>query len=114
MDYTSDDAIMTDSFPFTDLHSFKDFVVFVQTYLPDRFRPREAVGPELQWTVDLAFTGLRLGLRMSIKEKGERDEFARGMLLVEEAYDAYRHGREHEGYFKLENLSEVLSKIPAG
>ena len=28
--------------PFTDLHSFKDFVTYVQTYLPDRFPPREA------------------------------------------------------------------------
>jgi hypothetical protein len=39
-------------FPFTDLHSFKDYVVFVQTYLPNRFRPREGAGPTDQWTLD--------------------------------------------------------------
>ena len=45
-------------FPFGDLQSFKDYVICVQTYLPDRFPPRTAVGPEDQWTLGPAFDGL--------------------------------------------------------
>lgn len=104
---------MAARFPFSDLHSFKDYVVFVQTYLPDRFRPREGVGPADQWTLDLAFEGLRLGLRMAVEEKGERDEFTQGKLLVEDAYTAYRGGQMRDGFFKLEELRKLLKKIPS-
>jgi hypothetical protein len=104
---------MAAPYPFSDLHSFKDYVVFVQTYLPDRFRPREGVGPAHQWTLDLAFEGLRLGLRMAADEKGEREEFARGSVLVEDAYAAYRDGRVRDGFFKLEELQKVLKKVPS-
>lgn len=104
---------MAAAFPFSDLHSFKDYVVFVQTYLPDRFRPREGVGPADQWTLDLAFEGLRLGLRMAAEEKGERAEFTRGRALVEEAYAAYRDGNVRDGFFKLEELQKLLKKVPS-
>ncbi len=104
---------MAAEFPFSDLHSFKDYVVFVQTYLPDRFRPREGVGPADQWTLDLAFDGLRLGLRLVIDEKGEPDEFTRGQSLVEDANAAYRDGRVRDGFFKLEELQKVLKRIPS-
>lgn len=104
---------MVASFPFTDLHSFKDYVVFVQTYLPDRFRPREGVGPADQWTLDLAFQGLRLGLRMAVEEKGERKEFTQGAALVEDAYSAYHDGRVRDGFFKLEELQKLLKKVPS-
>lgn len=104
---------MAATFPFSDLHSFKDYVVFVQTYLPDRFRPREGVGAEGQWTLDLAFEGLRLGLRMAVEEKGEREEFTQGESLVEDAYAAYRDGRVRDGFFKLEELQKLLKKVPS-
>jgi hypothetical protein len=104
---------MAAKFPFSDLHSFKDYVVFAQTYLPDRFRPREGVGPADQWTMDLAFEGLRLGLRMAVEEKGERAEFTQGKLLVEDAYTAYRDGRMRDGFFKLEELQKLLKKVPS-
>jgi hypothetical protein len=55
-------------FPFSDLHSFKDYVGFVKLCAPDKFAPREGVSPADQWTLDLAFAGLRLGLRMAIEE----------------------------------------------
>jgi hypothetical protein len=104
---------MAAAFPFSDLHSFKDYVVFVQTYLPDRFRPREGAGPAEQWTLGLAFEGLRLGLRMAAEEKGERPEFSRGRALVEEAYVSYRDGRVRDGFFKLEELQKLLRKVPS-
>ena len=104
---------MAARFGFSDLHSFKDYVVFVQSYLPDEFPPREGVGPDEQWTLDLAFEGLRLGLRMAIEEKGKRDEFTLGARLVEDAYAAYRDGPVRDGFFRLEELRELLKKIPS-
>jgi hypothetical protein len=85
----------------------------VQTYLPDRFRHRDGVGPDDQWTLDLAFEGLRLGLRMAAEERGEREAFKRGRVLVEDAYAAYRDGRERDGFFKLEELEKLLRKVPS-
>ena len=64
-------------------------------------------------TLDLAFEGLRLGLHMAIEEKGERDEFTQGKLLVEDAYTAYRDGRLRDGFFKLEELQKLLEKVPS-
>jgi hypothetical protein len=101
------------SFPFSDLHSFKDYVGFVKLCAPDEFPLREGVGTADQWTLDLAFEGLRLGLRMAAEEKGERDEFTRGESLVEVAYTAYRTGRMRDGFFKLEELQKLLKKVPS-
>lgn len=101
------------SFPFSDLHSFKDYVVYVQTYLPDRFPPRKAAGPEDQWTLDLAFEGLRFGLKMATQEKGEHLEFAESRLLVAQAYDAYKSGDIRSGFAKLDEVQKLLRKIPS-
>jgi hypothetical protein len=98
-------------FRFSDLQSFKDYVVFVQTYLPDRFRPREGVGPDEQWTLELAFKGLRLGMRMAAEEKGEQGAIAQGRALIEEAYGAYQDGRACDGFFELEKLQKVLTAV---
>lgn len=103
---------MAARFPFSDLHSFKDYVGFVQICASTEFPQREGVGPADQWTLDLAFEGLRLGLEMATKEKGERDEFVKGRVLVEEAHAAYRGGRMRDGYLKLEDLQKVLRKVP--
>ena len=103
---------MAAPFPFSDLHSFKDYVVFVQTCATlAKFPIREGVGPEDQWTVELAFEGLRLGLRMAVDEKGERAEFSRSAVLVEEAFDAYQEGRVRDGFFKLEEVQKELKKV---
>jgi hypothetical protein len=104
---------MAAKFPFTDLHSFKDYVGFVKICAPDRFPSREGVGPDDQWTLDLAFEGLRLGLRMATEEKGKRAEFELGESLVEGAYTAYRDGRVRDGFFKLEELRKLLRKVPS-
>jgi hypothetical protein len=104
---------MAAHFGFTDLHSFKDYVGFVQLCAPDEFPKKEWAAPADQWTLDLAFEGLRLGLRMSVEEKGERDEFKRGESLVEDAYICYRDGQIREGFFKLEELQKLLKKVPS-
>ncbi len=100
-------------FGFSDLHSFKDYVGFVKLFAPDEFLPREGVGADDQWTLDLAFEGLRLGLTMAVEEKGKRVELTRGRALVEEAYAAYRDGNVRDGFFKLEELQKLLKKVPS-
>jgi hypothetical protein len=98
-------------FPFTDLHSFKDYVIFVQTYLPDRFLPRQGVGPDEQWSLELAFRGLREGLKLAVEEKGPKPVFADCERLVAQAHDEYRAGREREGFCKLEEVNKLLRKV---
>ena len=99
-------------FGFSDLHSFKDYVIYVQTYLPDRFPPRSWVSPEDQWTLELAFRGLREGLNLAIQEKGPKQVFTDCERLVDEAYKEYIAGRNREGFFKLEEVNKLLRKIP--
>lgn len=64
---------MAAAFPFSDLHSFKDYVGFVKICASTELPQREGVGPDDQWTLDLAFVGLRLGLEMATQEKGENE-----------------------------------------
>ena len=104
---------MTAAFPFSDLHSFKDYVGFVKLCAPDDFPVREGVGPSDQWTLDLAFEGLRLGLRMAAEERRQRNEFTQGELFVEDAYAAYRDGRVRDGFLNMEELQKLLMKVPS-
>jgi hypothetical protein len=99
-------------FPFTDLHSFKDYVIYVQTYLPDDFRPREGVGPDEQWSMELAFRGLREGLKLAAQEKGPGQVFTDCEQLVEDAYLEYLAGRKRAGFFKLEEVNKLLRRVP--
>jgi hypothetical protein len=100
-------------FHFNDLHSFKDFVGFVKLCSPDQYPPRDGVAPEEQWTLELAFEGLRYGLALAVKEKGDRPAFEQCRGLVEEAYGYYREGKKREGFFKLEEVCKLLRKVPS-
>ncbi|HTV31277.1 MAG TPA: hypothetical protein VMF32_26315 [Xanthobacteraceae bacterium] len=100
-------------FPFNDFHSFKDFVVFVQICSANKFSQRQGALADTPWTLNLAFEGLRQGLRMAVKEKGERPAFAESRRLVEEAYDAYKFGDIRSGFMKLEQVQKLLQKIPS-
>ena len=100
-------------FPFTDLHSFKDYVGFVRLCAPDLFPEREGMGPEDQWSLDLAFEGLRYGLKLARKEKGERQVFSDCERLVSEAYDLYRAGRVRDGFSKLDQVKKLLKTVPS-
>ena len=100
-------------FPFNDFHSFKDFVVFAQICSPNNYPKREGILASTPWTLDLAFEGLRLGLNMAAREKGERIEFAESCRLVDEAYKAYKSGDVRSGFAKLERVQKLLAKIPS-
>ena len=98
-------------FPFTDLHSFKDYVVFVRMCAPDQFPTREGVSPEDQWTLELAFRGLREGLLLAAKEKVAREELNQCSILLDEAYAHYDLGQRKEGFAALDQMHKILKKI---
>jgi hypothetical protein len=98
-------------FPFNDLHSFKDYVVFVRMCAPSQFPVREGAAPEDQWTLTLSFRGLREGLSRAKEEIGPRDEFDRCAKLVDEAYAHYEAGRRKEGFMALDQVHKILRKI---
>jgi hypothetical protein len=105
--------MMAAQFPFADLHSFKDYIVFVQLCLPDNFPRRGGAATNAQWTPTLAFEGLRLGLKMATKEKGTRPEFVDCNQLVMGAEADYGAGRIREGFAKLEDVIKLLKKVPS-
>jgi hypothetical protein len=99
------------SFPFNDLHSFKDYIVFVRMCAPDKFPPREGLSADYQWTLELAFQGLREGLDLAVREKGSRSEFSECSKLIERAYDHYKAGERREGFFALDEAHRLLKSI---
>jgi hypothetical protein len=103
----------TARFAFTDLHGFKDYVGFVKLCLPDSFPRREGAAADSQWTLDLAFDGLRLSLDMAVQEKGDRIAFVESRRLVEEAYEAYKADDIRSGFMKLELVQKLLRKVPS-
>jgi hypothetical protein len=100
-------------FPFNDLHSFKDYVVFVRMCAPNYFPSREGLGEEAQWSLDLAFRGLHEGLELARREKGDRPLFHECNRLVDEAYREYKAGNRREGFVKLEEVNRLLKTVPS-
>lgn len=101
------------SFPFSDLHSFKDYVGFVAMCAPDSFPPREGVLPSEQWSLDLAFAGLREGLILAEQEKGPRPVFATCRQLFDAAYQEYLEGNVKAGFTQLAEAKKLLRKVPS-
>src|SRR5690348_12326245 len=89
------------SFGFTDLHSFKDDVVYVLCCAPGVFPPEDWRSPEEQMNLERAFVGLRYGLDLTEQEKGASGLVTQCRALVEQAYAAYRAGDDMEGQRKL-------------
>jgi hypothetical protein len=98
-------------FPFNDLHSFKDYVGFVKLCAPDMFPEREGLGQEDQWTLDLAFEGLRDGMNLAIAEKGNRTTFEECKSLIEEAKLSYLSEDIKGGYLKLDKVYHILRRV---
>jgi hypothetical protein len=98
---------------FNDLHGFKDFVGFVRLCAPNMFPVLDYLRPDEQWTLDRAFDGLRYGLELTAREKGELPVLAICRTLVEEAYAHYREGRVRDGFFKLKEMESLIKKLPS-
>jgi hypothetical protein len=71
------------------------------------------LAPDEQMTLDRAFDGLRYGLDLTAKEKGELPVLETCRRMVEEAYEHYRADRMREGYFKLQEMEKILKKLPS-
>ena len=85
--------------------------MYVQTYLPDRFPYQDWLGPDEQMTFDRAFLGLREGLALCVKEKGDLPIFRQCSGLVDEADEAYRAGEKRDGFAKLGQVSDLLNTV---
>ena len=100
-------------FGFTDLHGFKDFVVYVLSCAPDLFPEDDWRAPDQQMNLERAFLGLRYGLQLMATEKGESHLLNECRQLVDEALTEYRAGRDHDGQKKLEQVENLLRKVPS-
>ena len=99
------------TFPFNDLHGFKDFVVFVRMWAPNNFPGRDGALAEEPWTLELAFQGLRTGIASAISEKGERAEFSESLELIDEAYQHYKSGDKAGGFRALDDVRKILGRV---
>jgi len=96
-------------FPFSDLHNFKDYVIFVGMCAPNQFPVRDGRAPEDQWSLELAFKGLREGLVYFPQGHKARDECQQ---LFDEAYELYKQLDRKNAFFKVEEVSKILRSIP--
>lgn len=96
---------------FYDLQSFKDYVVLVYSCAPDMFPAEDWRAPEDQMNLDRAFVGLRYGLNLAAKEKGDSSVIAKCSEFVDEAYAEYLAGREFKGQRKLEEVEKLLKNL---
>jgi hypothetical protein len=100
-------------FGFKDLNGFKDFVVYVLSCAPDLFPYDDWREPDQQVNLDRAFVGLRYGLDVAAREKGESLLLAQCRELVEGAHADYREGRDVQGQSKLEEVENLLKNLPS-
>jgi hypothetical protein len=102
---------MAAKFPFHDLLSFKDYVVFAQVCLPDRLPHYDWRSPEDQWTLGLAFKGLREGLQLAVREKGPLQIFTDCDRLVTRPMSSTLPVEDGRGSLSWEKVSELLSDV---
>lgn len=100
-------------FGFSDLHSFKDYVVYVHSCAPDMFPPDDWRTSDEQMNLDRAFVGLRYGLDITVAETGKTELVDKCRVLVEEAYAEYQSGQAMEGQRKLEEVDRYISQLPS-
>lgn len=100
-------------FPFHDLNSFKDYVGFVKLCAPDQFPKREGVSNADQWTLDLAYEGLQLGLRIAADEGVKDSVISECRALFDKAFTSYRADDLHDGFRAMEAAQRVLRRVPS-
>jgi hypothetical protein len=111
MESSSNDSLKT--YGVTDLHSYKDYVVFVMAYAPDLFPHEDWLPDDKQLNLDRAFDGLRAGLQLIDRETKDATLVGRCTRLIEEAHELYRSGNDFPGQQKLEQLEALLKRVPS-
>src|SRR3569623_1136635 len=99
------------TFPFDDLHGFKDYVVFVRMCAPDNFPQREGRPSNEQWTLELELEGLQQGLPLAVRENRNRPQFERARQLFENASSAYRKGDKLTGFKALDESHMLIRQV---
>ncbi len=61
-----------------------------------------------QWTLDLAFCGLREGLSLATKERAQWKGLAESSKLLDDAYGHYVAGRRKDGFMALDRFHKLL------
>jgi hypothetical protein len=95
---------------FTDLHSFKDYVVYVAACAPDLFPEQD---PAPRDTLESAFEGLHYGLMLSESQGANSAVIAKCRELMQTALHHYRAGREREGMLAMEEMSKTIKRLPS-
>lgn len=95
-------------FPFNDLHSFKDYVGFVRMCAPEDFPEREGCDEGDQWSLHLAFRGLRDGLYYISTNQPLFDECS---SLIEKSYQSYLSGDSNAGFTFLDEMYRKIKRI---
>lgn len=100
-------------FGFSDLHSFKDYVVYVLSCAPELFPAEDWLKAEEQMNLDRAFVGLELGFQLIAQEGVEPEIITQCRRLTAESCELYKLGQELDGQRCLEQVEEILKKIPS-
>lgn len=89
-----------------------DFIAGVVIRAPNRFPKEDFLKPEEQLNLDRAFDELRYGLDRVSEDLGESSEIVTARTMLEEAYTHYREERIKEGAWRLQDMSQLLEKMP--
>ena len=100
-------------FGFKDLHGFKDFVGYVFLCAPDEFPYTDWRDPDDQMNLDRAFAGLRYGLDLAASEKGENEVVMRCRQLVDDALEYFHAGDHSAGRRALNEIRNLLKRLPS-
>ena len=103
----------TPHFGFHDFHSFKDYVGFVKLCAPRDFPERGGVAESDQWTLDLAYDGLLLGLQFAASEGVSNNIVLECQSLFRAAFESYRADDIRAGFQSMEAAQRILRRVPS-
>lgn len=108
----SHDSDASRYFGFSDLHGFKDYVVYVMAYAPNNFPHEDWREHNAQMTLERAFSGLRYGLSLPTHSPHWLSTVSKCRELVDRAYNEYLSGNTRAGQTLLEQVERLLNTVP--
>ena len=96
-------------YEFTDIVGYLDYIVYA--YAPDLFPEEEWLEPHEQMNMQIAFRGLRYGLEIVEKEKGQPQRIEEMKELIDRAEEAYQMDDIRGGMTKLEQVERILKAL---
>lgn len=105
----SNDINPREYFAFNDIVGFRDYVGYVYGCAPDMFPEEDWLQPHEQMNMKIAFCGLRYGLEIIEKEKGQSQRIEAMRELIDQAEEAYRANDIRGGMEKMDKVRAMLS-----